>query len=181
MLEAGRDGVHPLNGLAALALAVLLAAGCRPEVADVGHGELSSTAFTDGGPIPSRHTCDGEDISPPLQWSAPPDGTAELALVMDDPNAGGFVHWVVVGLRPTATGLDEGSLPTGAREGRNDFGGLGYCGPCPPSGEHRYVFTLYALSQPLAVSDTPTAAEVRAAARGVTIFEASLSGTYTRR
>jgi Raf kinase inhibitor-like YbhB/YbcL family protein len=181
MLESGTGGVHLLRGLAAAALAVVLAATCSSEVADVMHGELTSTAFAEGGTIPSRHTCDGEDISPPLQWNAPPDGTAELALVVDDPDAGGFVHWVVVGLRPTATGLDEGLLPAGARVGRNDFGGVGYRGPCPPSGEHRYVFTLYALSQPLAVLESPTAAEVRAAARGVTIFEAPLTGTYTRR
>jgi len=180
MLESRPGGVYLVRGLGVLALAVLLAAGCRQEVVVVGHGELTSMAFTEGGPIPSRHTCDGDDISPPLQWSAPPEGTAELALVMDDPDAGGFVHWVVVGLRPTVTTLDEGSLPAGAREGRNDFGSLGYRGPCPPSGEHRYEFTLYALSQPLAVSDSPTADEVRAAARGVNIFEAPLTGTYAR-
>lgn len=143
--------------------------------------QLSSAAFEEGGQIPPRYTCDGEDVSPPVSWDAVPAGTAELALVMDDPDARGFVHWVVVGIPPAAGQLAEGQLPAGTRQGRNDFGGTGYRGPCPPSGSHRYVLTLYALSAPIAVSDAPTAEEVRTAAAGLTLGEERLSTSYARR
>ncbi len=142
--------------------------------------ELTSPAFSAGADIPARHTCDGENVPVPLSWSVVPDETAELALVMDDPDARGFVHWVVVGIPPTADGLTEAGLPGGAREGRHDFGGVGYSGPCPPSGTHRYVVTLYALSRPLNVSATPTADEVRRAAADATLAEARLEGNYSR-
>jgi Raf kinase inhibitor-like YbhB/YbcL family protein len=141
---------------------------------------LSSPAFTEGGPIPKDYTCDGADRTLPVAWSGIPDGTAELALIMDDPDARGFVHWVVVGLPPTATGLDGTSLPAGAREGRTGFGRAGYGGPCPPSGTHHYAITLYALSAPLSVPQTPTADQVRQAANGQTLAKATLNGTYTR-
>jgi Raf kinase inhibitor-like YbhB/YbcL family protein len=98
---------------------------------------------------------------------------------MDDPDARGFVHWVVVGIPPTASGLENGSLPAGALEGQTGFG-VGYGGPCPPSGTHRYEFTLYALSSPLGAGDSPTAADVRAAAAGKTLAEAQFTGTYAR-
>lgn len=142
---------------------------------------LTSAAIEDGGTIPARYTCDGEDSAVPVEWSGLPDGTAELALVLDDPDARGFVHWVVVGIPAGADGLPEGGLPEGAREGRNDFGGVGYRGPCPPSGSHRYVLTVYALSAPLQVPDAPSAEDVRRAAAGITLAEATLSASYARR
>jgi Raf kinase inhibitor-like YbhB/YbcL family protein len=142
--------------------------------------QLTSTAFAEGADIPSEHTCDGANRPIPLEWTGAPDGTAEFALVMDDPDARGFVHWVVVGIPGSATGLEGGSLPAGAREGRGDFGRAGYGGPCPPSGSHRYQFTLYALSSPLGLSGTPTAAEVRTAAADKTLAETHLNGLYTR-
>jgi len=143
--------------------------------------QLTSSVFSDGGAIPARHTCDGDDAPIPLDWSGLPDGTAELALVMDDPDARGFVHWLLVGIPPTAEGIGEASLPPGAREGRNDFGGTGYRGPCPPSGTHRYVLTLYALARPLELSAAPTADDVRRAASGITLAQAQLAGAYGRR
>ena len=100
---------------------------------------------------------------------------------MDDPDARGFVHWLVVGIPASADGLSGGALPAGAREGGNDFGRTGYGGPCPPSGSHRYVFTLYALSEALQLSGTPTADELRRAAGGRILAEARLSGSYARR
>lgn len=141
---------------------------------------LTSSDFAEGGQIPSELTCDGPDRAPSLVWNGAPEGTVELALIMDDPDARGFVHWVVVAIPGSASSLGE-SLPGGARAGRTDFGRTGYGGPCPPSGTHRYVTTLYALSAPLAVSDAPSAAEVRAAAAGKTLATAVLSATYRRR
>ena len=140
---------------------------------------LTSPAFAEGGSIPTEYTCDGGDKPIPLEWSGVPDGTAELALVMDDPDARGFVHWVVVGVTPTASGFSDGAIPDGAVEGQTGFG-VGYGGPCPPSGTHRYEFTLYALSSPLAAGDSPTADAVRAAAADKTLAEAKLAGNYAR-
>jgi len=141
---------------------------------------VTSTAFAEGNPIPRENTCDGADQPLPIAWTGVPAGTTELALLMDDPDAGGFVHWVVTGIPPTASGISGGALPPGARNGRTGFGRAGYGGPCPPSGTHRYVITLYALSSPLDVATTPTAAEVRQAAAGRTLATAVLGGTYAR-
>jgi len=146
---------------------------------------ISSPAFPPGGPIPRRHTCQGEDLSPPLAWTGVPDGVAEFALVVDDRDARGWVHWVVVGLPADAVDLPEGVPPSGPgapAQGRSDFGRRGWGGPCPPpgSGDHRYVFTLYAISAPLRFSDDPSAAEVRSAAAGRTLATAVLEGTFRR-
>ena len=140
---------------------------------------ISSPAFSAGGAIPREYTCDGADQTLPVAWSGVPAGTAELALVMDDPDAHGFVHWVVVGIPPSATGLGV-DLPAGATEGKTGFGRAGYGGPCPPSGTHHYVLTLYALSAPLTLPPTPTADQLRQAAAGQTIEAATLTGTYER-
>src|SRR5262245_31157818 len=123
--------------------------------------KIYSPAFSDGGPIPRAHTCDAADLSPPLAWSGVPDGTQELALVVDDPDAPGktWVHWVLYGILPSVTGLSAGlprdpelKTPIVARQGSNDFRRVGWGGPCPPPGPaHRYFFTLYALSQPAKV------------------------------
>lgn len=141
--------------------------------------ELTSSAFAEGEPIPARYTCDGADDQLPVAWSEVPDGTAELALIQHDPDAGGFVHWVVVGIPPDAAALGE-NLPQGARHGTNDFGNARYDGPCPASGKHTYVTTLFALAAPLELGDAPTARQVRRAADGVTIATAQLRGTYRR-
>ena len=141
---------------------------------------LTSSAYAQGTEIPVDHTCDGADQLPPFSWSGTPDGTAELALVMDDPDARGFVHWIVTGIPPDATSIGPGSLPAVAREGRNDFGRTGYGGPCPPSGTHRYVATLYALSEPLNLGGAPTAAELHSASSGKVVGDARLEARYTR-
>jgi Raf kinase inhibitor-like YbhB/YbcL family protein len=137
---------------------------------------LTSTDFTDGGPIPTELTCDGADRPPTLAWSGAPEGTSEFALVFEDPDARGFVHWVVGGIPGDALGL-TGSLPAGAREGRNDFNGTGYSGPCPPA-RHTYVMTLYALAGPLDLRGEVTADAVRRAAAAKTLATATLRGTY---
>lgn len=141
---------------------------------------LASPAFEEGGSIPSDHTCDGSNLPIPLAWSGTPEGTAELALIMDDPDANGFVHWVVVGIPPATIEFPDGAIAAGSVEGQSGFGRTGYGGPCPPSGTHRYEFTLFALSSPLALSRAATAAQVRSAAAGKTIAEAHLTGRYSR-
>ncbi len=140
---------------------------------------LTSPAFADGQPIPTRYTCDGADDQLPVEWSGVPEGTIELALIQHDPDAGGFIHWIVLGIPADATGL-IGSLPEGARHGLNDFNRVNYMGPCPPRGNHTYVMTLFALAQPLSLVDTPTARQLRNAAAELTIAQAQLRGTYRR-
>jgi hypothetical protein len=143
---------------------------------------LTSAAFSSNGPIPRRHTCDGADTSPPLAWTNVPAGTTALALVVSDPDARGFVHWVAVGIDPRAGSLPEGASGSGAvrGEGRNSFGRIGWSGPCPPSGTHRYVFELLALDTALQLIPPPTADTLRAAVRGHTLGTATLVGVYRR-
>ena len=148
---------------------------------------LASSAFEDGGPIPRVHTCDGKDLSPPLSWSHPPEKTASFVLLVEDPDAPRktWVHWVLFDLPPTATSLPEGvpARPTvegGGVQGVNDFGNLGYGGPCPPSGTHRYVFTVSALDGKPGLPARSTREEVVAAMKGHTLAEARLVGRYTR-
>jgi Raf kinase inhibitor-like YbhB/YbcL family protein len=170
-----------------LTLIVFLMAGCggkEPEVvvspAPVTM-EVSSTAFADQGEIPRRHTCDGQDVSPPLRFGALPSGTAELALLVDDPDApsGTFVHWVAWGIDPAEAGLAEGEAPSGA--GTNGFGKRGYGGPCPPKGPaHRYVFTVYALSERLDLSAGASANDLRRAVSGLVLAQGRLVGRYAR-
>ncbi|MFA4836897.1 MAG: YbhB/YbcL family Raf kinase inhibitor-like protein [Dehalococcoidia bacterium] len=112
--------------------------------------EFTSPAFANGKPIPSKYTCDGEDISPPLAWGASPQGTKSFALICDDPDAprGTWVHWVIYNLPPETRALDENAaanLPQGTQHGKTSWGRSDYGGPCPPSGTHRYFFKLYAL------------------------------------
>jgi Raf kinase inhibitor-like YbhB/YbcL family protein len=145
------------------------------------HVELTSAAFGDGEQIPVRHTCDGDDVSPRLVWTAPPDGTVSLALCLDDPEAGRypFTHWLAWGLPAAAGGLGEGE-PAPA-EGRNDFGAPGYRGPCPPPGKpHRYLFRLYALDAELELRAADRRRSFDAALEGHVLETAELVGTYGR-
>jgi Raf kinase inhibitor-like YbhB/YbcL family protein len=147
---------------------------------------LTSPAFADGEPIPVEYTCDGEELSPPLAWSGAPEETAAYALIEEDPDANGFVHWVVVNIPPDWTEIEEGaSWPIGGDpiEGANGSGEVGYAGSCPPNGTHTYVFTLYALTEPAPVDVEPsqlTAASVRELISGILAGQAVLTGTYAR-
>jgi Raf kinase inhibitor-like YbhB/YbcL family protein len=144
---------------------------------------LRSTAFGDGEVIPRRHTCEGEDMSPPLSWSDPPDGTRSLALVVDDPDAPGgtFTHWLAWDIDPATGQLGEGQA--GPSEGCNDFGRIGYGGPCPPPGHgpHRYLFRLYALDGPLDVRPGADKADVERGLEGRALATAELVARYERR
>ena len=142
---------------------------------------VTSTAFRDGETIPSKYTCDGEGVAPPLAWTEIPANAAALSLVLDDPDAprGTFTHWVVLDLEPTAATLAEGGVPPGVKQAKNSSGKPGYYGPCPPSGTHRYRFTVYALSEPTGL---PDGADLREALRAIdskTIARGRLTGRYS--
>ena len=143
---------------------------------------ITSAAFPDGGAIPRRYTCDEVDVSPPLAWTGAPPGTAAFALVVTDPDAGGFVHWVASDMPGSATGLPEGATgsPAAGTEGRNSFGRTGWSGPCPPGGTHHYRFELFALSATLGLGPRASASDVAAAASGRTLARTTLTGTYRR-
>jgi len=149
--------------------------------------EITSTAFASEGMIPRRFTCDGEDISPPLSWTGMPGGTKSLALIADDPDAPRktWVHWVVYNLPASSVGLPENVLPEktlagGGRQGTSDFGRIGYGGPCPPSGTHRYFFKLYALDAELGLAPGTTMEELLQTMAGHVLAEAHLMGRYRR-
>ena len=160
-----------------LAIAPILGA-CTEDPAMTDTISVTSPAFDEGGAIPTSYSCDGEDVSPPLAWQGAPDGTVAFALIVDDPDAGGFVHWTVADIAASDGSAEEGESP--GIDGRNGFGRAGYGGPCPPSGTHRYVVTLYALSEPLSVEPGFSAADLRSAMEGRVLATGHLTGTYRR-
>ncbi|MFC1916438.1 YbhB/YbcL family Raf kinase inhibitor-like protein [Chloroflexota bacterium] len=149
---------------------------------------VTSPAFPEGGKIPAKYTCEGQDISPALSWGEPPDGIQSLALIMDDPDApvGIFTHWVLFNLPADAVELPEAmpaqtQLPDGSLQGKNDFGKIGYGGSCPPPGRpHRYQFTLYALDQPLDLKAGASKKQVIEAIQEHILAQGRLTGTYQR-
>ncbi|WP_329376700.1 YbhB/YbcL family Raf kinase inhibitor-like protein [Streptomyces sp. NBC_01351] len=146
--------------------------------------EISSAAFDDHTAIPRRYSGEGENISPPLTWSAAPEGTAELVLLCEDPDAPGgtFLHWLVTAIDPGATGAEEGQKPRGGLPWPNDFGRVGWSGPMPPPGHgpHRYFFRLHALSEPLTLHGRPTADTVHREVKRMELAVGTLVGTYQR-
>jgi len=179
--------------LGLMVFALLLAACQSKQPSMQGGGgkmdiRLTSTAFTGGGTIPRKHTCDGSDVSPPLAWDNVPGGTKSFALICDDPDApmGTWVHWVLFNLPADTRSLAEAvppdkELPNGARQGTNDFRKIGYGGPCPPPGKpHRYFFKLYALDTVLDLPAGSTKAQVVKAMEGHVLAEGQLMGKYGR-
>jgi Raf kinase inhibitor-like YbhB/YbcL family protein len=181
------------RAIAAVLAATLLLAACSgggaspsaaaaSKEADMAGFVLTSPSFAEGGSIPTKYSCDGSDLSPALSWNGAPAGTTAFALIVDDPDAGGWVHWVVFDLPGGTSGsLPEGVPASAPPQGITSFGRSGYGGPCPPSGTHHYVFTLYALSGPLGLTGAPNAAAVRAAVQPILLAQATLKATYTRR
>jgi len=149
--------------------------------------KLTSAVFEQGGLIPATYTCDGRDVSPPLAWSGAPDHTKSFALISDDPDApmGTWVHWVAWNIPGTTTALEENvpkkeTLPNGMKQGTTDFRRIGYGGPCPPSGTHRYFFKVYALDTNLNLPARTTKKELERAMQGHILAQAELMGKYKR-
>jgi len=149
--------------------------------------KLTSAAFKDGQPIPPAYTCDGVNISPPLEWSGVPKAAKTIAIVCDDPDApgGAWVHWLLYNLPADHIGLVENvpateNLKAGGFQGKNDFGKVGYGGPCPPSGTHRYFFRIYVLDSELPLKAGATKADLEKAMEGHIVAQGQLMGTYSR-
>lgn len=167
-----------------LALVCIVLIGARQVMAF----ELHSSAFSQGGTIPRKYTCDGPDVSPPLRWTEPPAGTKSLALITDDPDApvDTWVHWVLYELPAATRELPEGvpsteTLAYSARQGLNDFHKIGYGGPCPPRGlAHRYFFKLYALDSDLDLAPRATKQQLETAMKGHVLSQTELTGHYRR-
>jgi len=156
--------------------------------------KITSSAFTEGQPIPQKHTCQGSDVSPPLKWTGAPSNTKSFALIADDPDAPDpkapkmtWVHWVIYDLPASTVGLPEdtpktASFPNGAKQGITDFKRVGYGGPCPPpGGAHRYFFKLYALDTVLDLKSGATKPELLQAMEGHILAQGQLMGTYQRK
>jgi Raf kinase inhibitor-like YbhB/YbcL family protein len=152
---------------------------------------ITSTAFDNNGKIPPKYTCEGDDMSPPLEWSEVPEGTKSLALIVDDPDAPDparpqrvYVHWVLYNIPPTATRIDENAwqsnLPGGTVTGINDWDKQAWGGPCPPIGRHRYFFKLYALDTTLDGISSARKKDVEDAMKGHILAQAELMGTYQK-
>ncbi|MBI1920504.1 MAG: YbhB/YbcL family Raf kinase inhibitor-like protein [Geobacter sp.] len=167
--------------LIAVPLILTIAAGAAgKEVRKMTTLSITTTAFAQKGAIPSRYTCDGGDMNPPLAIAGVPAGTKSLALVMDDPDApaGIWVHWVVWNIPSETREIGERSVPAGAVQGLNSWSRTGYGGPCPPSGTHRYFFKVYALDAMLNLKPLTTKAELEKAMAGHILAKGELMGTY---
>ncbi|MDX8402550.1 MAG: YbhB/YbcL family Raf kinase inhibitor-like protein [Mariprofundaceae bacterium] len=178
-----------------LIASLVLSLACMLAASGASHGgeamQIESSAFGPMGEIPSRHTCDGEDVSPPLAWSGIPAGAKSLVLIVDDPDAPDpaapkmtWAHWLLYNLPPDSTGLPEAvpdsALPAGTLQGRNDWQRTGYGGPCPPIGRHRYFFRLYALDCMLPDLSRPDRKALLRAVEGHVLDQAELIGTYAK-
>lgn len=145
--------------------------------------KISSTVFTHNGSIPSKYTCDGADVNPPLAIENVPTGAKSLALIVDDPDAlaGAWVHWVVWNIDPSLKEIKEHAVPAGASVGMTDFGNQKYGGPCPPTGTHRYFFKLYALDARLVLDPNSTKEALENAMKGHILAQTELIGLYKRK
>lgn len=144
--------------------------------------DVRSPAFADAGPIPKRYTCSGANISPPLRWAKLPARAKEIAVLVEDVDADGFAHWIVLRIPPKVERLAEGSPPAGSVEAENGFGDRGWGGPCPPEGDspHRYVFAVYGLDEPLGLGEDASQEDVHAAIREHTIGRGATIGRFGR-
>jgi Raf kinase inhibitor-like YbhB/YbcL family protein len=175
--------------VAALLGAALSVLGCGDDDGDGGPPavearsiDVRSPAFADAGTIPRRFTCSGAEVSPPLEWSKLPARTKEIALLVEDVDADGFAHWIVLQIPPRVDRFAEGTPPAGSVEGENGFGENGWGGPCPPEGDepHKYVFAVYGLDEPLGLGQGASRDEVHAAIREHTIGRGATIGNFGR-
>jgi Raf kinase inhibitor-like YbhB/YbcL family protein len=178
--------------ITAICLIAVLLAGCsleeRPQQAGKTGLSIKSTTFQEGGKIPDKYTCQGQDVSLPLTWSEPPEGTKSFVLIMDDPDAprGLFTHWLIYNIPPETSNLAEAvpnddQLQNGALQGENDSGNIGYSGPCPsPGNAHRYQFTLYALDRVLDIPSGVKRKELDSAMKSHILTQTRLTGRYSR-
>ena len=176
----------------AILFACLLSSSCsnqaEPGNANTPKIQVTSGAFAEGRPIPDKYTGQGEDLSPPLQWSGAPAGAQSFALICEDPDApmGTFTHWIVYNMPPATAALSENvpkteTLPNGTRQGKNDFGNIGYNGPAPPPGKtHHYYFRLYALDTVLNLDSGTTKNDVVSAMKGHVLAQGDAMGTYLK-
>src|SRR4029077_2479117 len=164
-----------LLGAVAIGLATAIAAGG-------GKMKITTTAFQEGGNIPSKFTCDGADANPPLRFEGMPAEAKRLALIVDDADALGglFTRWLILNIDPTTTTVEENSAPANGVQGKNDFGKSGYGGPCPPSGTHRYFFKIFALDRQLDLAAGSKRAQLDAQMRGHILAQGELMGRYSR-
>jgi Raf kinase inhibitor-like YbhB/YbcL family protein len=180
-VDAGSPPVSA--GISSPAASAAAATSASPTAAPSPVLRLTSGAFANGAAIPRRFTCDGANVSPPLAWDGVPSDAAALVLIVDDPDARSFVHWVAFDIAAAPSGQLADGASRGAaaqREGTNSFGKVGWSGPCPPSGTHHYRFRLFAIRQALGLRGAPTAAEVLAAMKGQVVAETTLIGLYHR-
>lgn len=149
----------------------------------MGNLKISSSAFRHNDLIPSKYTCDGADVNPPLAIEGVPENTKSLALIVDDPDAprGTWVHWLVWNIDPKTKVIAEDSAANGGRQGMNDFRKLDYGGPCPPSGTHRYFFKLYALDAPLNLEKGAARADLEKSMKGHVLAQTEIIGLYRRK
>ena len=162
--------------------ALILLAGIVSFAAETARIKITSSAFQEGGNVPSKFTCEGSDTSPPLQITGIPSQAKSLVLIADDPDApsGLFTHWLIWNIPPQTTSISEGNAPRGVH-GTNDFGKSGYKGPCPPSGTHKYSFKVFALDRELDLHGGSKRSQLDAAMKGYVIAQGELVGRYTRK
>lgn len=187
-----KSGVNIIGGLAiwliifsAVILGILSLVNSRYGFVIINQNNmrLTSSAFENNSLIPAKYTCDGENISPPLSISGAPSEAKDLVLIVDDPDApkSTWVHWTVWNIDPATDEIKEGSIPKDAREGLTSFDEVGYGGPCPPSGTHRYRFKLFALNEPIRFTTPVKLYELEAMMDGKIIDKAELIGLYGRK
>jgi len=171
------------KNILAFAILIILFTGCSQaeQQNNINKNNMKITSsFGENQQIPSKYTCDGSDINPPLSISDVPENAISLALILEDPDApaGTWVHWVVWNIDPKTAEINENSVPNGSIQGVTSFGDNKYGGPCPPSGTHRYLFKLYALDERLALASSADKSKLEASMKGHTISETKLTGLY---
>lgn len=180
--QAATNAPQPAAATPTTPVATSAPAAPAPTTAGGATLTVTSTAFSDGSKIPQKYTCSGASVSPPLQWTGAPEGTASFALIVDDPDApsGTFTHWVDFNIPGNQTEIAEGAQNVG-KAGQNSARRNGYTGPCPPSGTHHYIFKLYALDiSSLNLSEGATKAQVTEAMQGHILAQGQLTGLYSK-